>query len=56
MLRRTEMVLLSKDEVRLNLHFFGDTGQLALALEQADLKLLQEGGTWVLGQVGKKDR
>jgi len=55
-LRRTEMVLLSKDEVRLNLHFFGDTGQLALALEQADLKLLQEGGIWVLGQVGKKDR
>ncbi|MBL4691415.1 MAG: DUF2066 domain-containing protein [Rhodospirillales bacterium] len=55
-LRRTEMVLLSKDEVRLNLHFFGDTGQLALALEQSDQNLTQEDGTWVLGLVGKKDR
>jgi hypothetical protein len=49
-IRRAEMVLLSKDEVRLNLHFFGDTGQLVLALEQADLKLFQEDGSWVLAK------
>jgi hypothetical protein len=49
------MVLLSKDEVRLNLHFFGDTSQLALALEQADLKLTQEDGGWVLGPAGADD-
>ena len=46
--RRTEIVLLSKDEVRLNLHFFGEIDQLSLALEQADLKLFQEQGSWVL--------
>lgn len=46
--RRTEIVLLSKDEVRLNLHFFGETDQLSLALEQADIKLFQEEGSWIL--------
>ncbi len=50
--RRAELVLLSKNEVRLNLHFFGDTSQLALALEQADLKLFQEQGEWVLAPIG----
>ena len=45
----SEIVLLSKKEVRLNLHFFGDTDQLALALEQADLRLYQiGGGEWAL--------
>ena len=59
--RRTEILMLSKDEVRLNLHFFGETDQLSLALEQADLKLFQEEGSWVLvpvlksnGDVGKR--
>jgi len=50
-IRRAEMVLLSKDRVRLNLHFIGGTNQLALALEQADLALVQEGGQWFLGPV-----
>ncbi len=49
--RRAEMVLLSRDRVRLNLHFIGETNQLALALEQADLTLVQEGGTWFLGTI-----
>ncbi|MBT3306117.1 MAG: DUF2066 domain-containing protein [Alphaproteobacteria bacterium] len=53
-IRRSEMVLLSKEEVRLNLHFFGDTNQLALALEQADLKLAQDEGKWVLAPTGTK--
>jgi hypothetical protein len=55
-LRRTEMVLLSKDEVRLNLHFFGDTSQLALALEQVDLKLYQDEGKWLLAPAGDGNR
>ncbi len=50
-IRRAEMVLLSRDRVRLNLHFIGETSQLALALEQADLALVQEGGKWFLGPI-----
>lgn len=46
--RRAEMVLLSLDEVRVNLHYLGDPGQLALALEQADLRLFEESGEWLL--------
>ncbi len=53
-IRRAEMVLLSKVRVRLNLHFIGETGQLALALEQADLSLAQEDGEWLLGPVMTK--
>ena len=50
-IRRAEMVLLSRERVRLILHFIGETSQLALALEQADLALVQEGGKWVLGPI-----
>ena len=50
-IRRAEMVLLSRDRVRLKLHFIGETRQLALALEQADLTLVQEGGEWFLGTI-----
>jgi len=46
--RKAEMVLLSQDEVRVNLHFVGDAQQLALALEQADLRLFEESGEWLL--------
>ena len=46
------MVLLSKDLVHLNLHFIGETSQLALALEQADLKLAQENDQWRLSLTG----
>lgn len=54
-IRRAEMVLLSRDEVRFNLHFFGDTSQLALALEQADMKLAQDEGKWVLAPSGGEE-
>jgi len=47
-LQRTELVLLSKELIHLNLHFIGETNQLALALEQADLKLAQENDQWRL--------
>jgi hypothetical protein len=42
------LVLLSKELIHLNLHFIGETNQLALALEQADLKLAQENDQWRL--------
>jgi hypothetical protein len=46
--RRTELVLLSRDEVRVNLHHIGDLSQLGVALRQADLALSQEGDVWTL--------
>jgi hypothetical protein len=51
-IRRAEMVLMSQGEVRVNLHFIGDRDQLALALEQSDLRLYEEGGQWRLGLAG----
>ena len=46
--RRTEVILMSKAEVRLALHFIGEVDQLALALGQADLQLQREGDLWIL--------
>ena len=46
---RIDLVLLSRDEVRVNLHYIGDQDQLALALEQADLIITREGDNWILG-------
>ena len=42
------MVLLSLDEVRINLHYVGQTEQLTGALAQAELTLVNEDGEWVL--------
>jgi len=47
-IRSTDMVLMSQTEIRITLHFLGETSQLTLALEQADLKLNNEGGIWIL--------
>ena len=46
---RVDLVLLSRDEVRVNLHYIGEPEQLALALEQADLIITREGDSWILG-------
>lgn len=51
-IRKSDLVLLSLDEVRVNLHYIGDPAQLALALEQADLVINREGDGWVL-ELGK---
>jgi hypothetical protein len=48
-IRRMDLVLMRRDQVRLNLHFIGDAEQLALSLDQADLVLWEEAGTWYLG-------
>lgn len=45
---RLDMVLLSRDEVRLNIHFLGDVRQLTTALAQADLRLDQLEGVWTV--------
>ena len=55
-LQRTELVLLSKELIHLNLHFIGDRDQLALALEQSDLRLFEEGGQWRLGLAGAQPK
>ena len=51
--RSTDVVLLSRTEVRANLQFVGSTDQLSLALAQADLALTQEGMGWVLRSLRK---
>ncbi len=48
-IRRTDLVLLSRAEVRVNLHYIGESEQLTLALEQADLTLSTEDDEWILG-------
>jgi hypothetical protein len=48
-IRRAELVLLSRTEARVNLHYIGGPDQLALALQQADLTLAHDGDQWVLG-------
>ena len=45
---RSDLVILSLEEARVNLHYIGELEQLALALEQADLKITQEGDGWLL--------
>ena len=50
--RRIELVLLSRDEVRVNLHYIGESEQLVLALEQADLVLGDREGERVVEMVG----
>ncbi len=51
-IKRTEIVLMSKQEVRVNLHYVGQPDQLGVALEQADLSLQQEAGEWLVMPIG----
>lgn len=50
--RNAEPILISTQEVRVNLHYVGDADQLITALQQADLSLTQEGGEWILVPAG----
>ncbi|NQV46322.1 MAG: DUF2066 domain-containing protein [Rhodospirillaceae bacterium] len=47
-IRKSDLVILSLDEARVNLNYIGQPEQLALALEQADLAINREGDDWVL--------
>ncbi|MDA0998323.1 MAG: DUF2066 domain-containing protein [Proteobacteria bacterium] len=51
-IKRTEIVLMSRQEVRVNLHYVGHPDQLGTALEQVDLSLNQEGGEWLVMPIG----
>jgi len=46
--RKVDMVLLSRANVRVNLRYQGQPDQLTVALEQADLSLYPEGDQWLL--------
>ncbi|CCQ72847.1 conserved exported protein of unknown function [Magnetospira sp. QH-2] len=50
---QVDVVLLVRDEVRLNLHHIGDIDQLALALAQADLTLSLDGDQWRLSRAAR---
>lgn len=52
LIRETEMVLISKDEVRINLNFLGEVEQLRLAVAQVDLALSEERDVWTLRMAG----
>lgn len=48
LVRRADVVLMSRAEVQVSLHYIGEADQLVLALGQADLQLTREGDIWVL--------
>ncbi len=52
-IQRLDLVLISRDEVRINLHHIGEVEQLSLALAQADMVLAQEERGWILGLQGR---
>ncbi|MCW8836024.1 MAG: DUF2066 domain-containing protein [Rhodospirillales bacterium] len=51
---RVDLVSLSRSEVQANLHFLGGVEQLSLALEQIDLSVNEEMGSWVIGFAGTR--
>ena len=51
-IRRMEMVLISLDEVRINLHHVGAPEQLQTALGQTDLTMVREDDEWLLYPAG----
>ena len=53
-IQRLELVLFSRDEVRINIYYLGDEKQLSLSLAQADMRLQQEEGNWVIGLISRK--
>ncbi len=50
--RRAEIVLMSRDQVRVNIHYAGGPDQLTTAMEQTNLSLFQESGEWVVMPIG----
>jgi len=52
LVKRVETVLMSINEVRVNLHHVGAADKLITALRQADMSLAQEAGEWILIPAG----
>lgn len=48
-IQRVDLVLMSREEARFNLFYFGDASQLKLALAQQDLVLTEGEGNWTVG-------
>ncbi len=48
LVRETDLVTLSRDEVRLNLHYVGELSELTEALQQDGLDLVRDGDRWTL--------
>jgi hypothetical protein len=48
LVRKIEVIQMSRDEVRIALHHLGDAQQLTVALRQSDLAFALEGEQWVL--------
>ena len=48
LIQKSDLVLLSLDEARINVHYVGEPEQLRVALGQADLTMIQEEGEWVI--------
>jgi len=51
-IRQSEIVLMSRDQVRVNIHYVGGADQLVTALEQSNLSMLQESGEWIIMPIG----
>ncbi len=51
-IRNADVVLMSRDQVRVNIHYVGGPDQLVTALEQTNLSLLQESGEWLVMPIG----
>jgi hypothetical protein len=48
LVREADLVTLSRDEVRLNLHYVGELSELTRALQQDGLDLVRDGERWTL--------
>ncbi len=51
-IRQAEIVLMSRDQIRVNIHFVGGPDQLITALEQSNLSMLHESGEWIIMPIG----
>jgi len=45
-IEHVDLVLISRNEARLNIFYLGDPDQLALAMAQTDIKLTENEGSW----------
>ena len=55
-IQKLDLVLFSRNEVRINIYYLGDEEQLSLALAQADMRLSQADGNWELRLTGSARR
>lgn len=54
--RKVELIALSRNGAQVTLHYLGEPAQLALDLSQRDLELVESDGFWTLGLRGARRR